>query len=224
MARERSALVTTVAIMHLIGGGLGLITTFCGGGWLLMMATVPPGPGRPSGGPEPQDVHAYLKATAPGYMGFQVGTVLLGLILSVLLLSAGIGLLNRQAWARWASIVWAVLSILTKLGSALYLFLVIHPAMTAQVASYSRRGDPAGDAGEVIGMMSVFFGDPCTGLPFIIYPIGVLIVLLLPGVAASFDDADDRDRGWRRRPRDDDEDDEDEEDRGRRRRRFRDDD
>lgn len=206
MARERSAAVTIIAILHLIGGGLGLITTFCAGGWLVLVTTIPAGPNRAGRTPEPPEIHAYLRANAPGYLGFQFGTMLLGLAFAVLLLAAGVGLLNRQAWARWATIVWAALSILVKLLSALYLFLVIHPAMTAQMA-ISGRVRPDDQAGDVIGMMMLFFVDPCSGLPFVIYPIAALIVMLLPGVAASFDHADDR-RGR---------DDEDDEDRGRRR-------
>jgi hypothetical protein len=90
---------------------------------------------------------------------------------TVMLLAAGIGLLLRQGWARWLSVVYAVLSILFKIGDFVYGFAFLQRAWGEHVNE---------DEVAVQLVTAVFF--LIAGL---IYAVAVLIVMLLPSVVRS---------------------------------------
>lgn len=204
MPRQRSGAVTAIAVLHLIGGGLGLIGSLCGGVGLLVSGTAGPG------APDPQ---AFLKQNIPMYMPVSVGQLLIGLVLDVLLLSAGIGLLNRQSWARYASIAYACISIPYKIFGLVWTLVFVNPAIDKLFAQAATT-TPGFQAGFQFGR---YFGLALSGL-FILYPIAVLWVMLLPatkrelapeGGRSRYDEDDRDDYDDRRRRRDDDDEDDD---------------
>jgi hypothetical protein len=90
---------------------------------------------------------------------------------SVMLLAAGIGLLLRQGWARWLSVVYAVLSIVFKIGDFVYGFAFLQEAGGEHVNS----DEVAIQVAAAVLMLAA-------GL---IYAIAVLVVMFVPSVARS---------------------------------------
>jgi hypothetical protein len=90
---------------------------------------------------------------------------------TLMLLVAGIGLLCRQGWARWLSVVYAILSILFKIGDTAVVFGYIAP-MRGDIVNPDEVG--AQLAGYLIAMV--------VGL---VYAVAVLVVMFVPSVARS---------------------------------------
>lgn len=190
----------TLGILHLVGGGLGLLLSGCNVIGLLAMR----GGLFPNQGPNPAlEVRNELAHTVPGYTAVQYGTVGISLVLDILLITFGIGLLFQKQWARIGSMVYAVLSILTKVVLGTYQLALVWPA----ASNFADGMAPQERAGFQVG----FFGAVCIEGAFIVYPIVVLILLNLPGVKKAFnqpigraDPEDDFDRRDSRSRYDDD--------------------
>jgi hypothetical protein len=91
---------------------------------------------------------------------------------TLMLLVAGVGLLCRQGWARWLSVVYAVLSILFKIGDTVVVFGYIAPM----------RGDIV-NPDEVRVQLAGYVIAMVVGL---VYAAAVLVVMFVPSVARSF--------------------------------------
>jgi hypothetical protein len=126
------------------------------------------------------------------------------------LLSAGVGLLKLQSWARILSFIYAPISILYHIVSAVYQIVLVTPAMQASYAKNPAFAGMSSFTGVVSGI-GVFFG-----LVFMLYPIVVLVILLRPSIAAVFrkdwapsesEESEEEDNpdddSWRDRPLDD---------------------
>lgn len=187
MRRQRTTPILVIAILHLVGGGLGLIGSLCGCGGLVMtnalssaIPTVPQRPGQPPPPPSAADAMKYYNEHIPGYRAFTFGGLALSLMLDLMLLAAGIGLLNVQPWARWLSIVYAPISILNRLASFVYQLVWVLP-VTQEL--YAKNPAMAGMSSivSISGGIGLF-----VSLLFVLYPISVLVIMLLPSTAAAF--------------------------------------
>lgn len=187
MYRHRTTPILVLAILHLVGGGLGLFGSLCGCGGLLMsnalssaIPTMPQRPGQPPPPPNANEINKYMNDHVPGYLAYTVIALVLSFLLDIMLISGGIGLLNMHPWARWLSLAYAPLSILVRLVGFVYQLVWVMPAMESLYAK-----NPA-----MKGMSSIISISSGIGafvnLLFIIYPITVLVILLLPSTAAAF--------------------------------------
>src|ERR1700722_15044684 len=123
MKSERPGSVLTIAILHLVGGGLGLVLVICGGIGLAMQSSLTKA--MTSANPQHFSVRmqARMAHQIPSATAVQIGELLASFVLSVLLITAGIGLLSMRNWARYLSFIYAGLSIVNKLFSfAFFLF------------------------------------------------------------------------------------------------------
>jgi hypothetical protein len=185
--RQRTTPILVLAILHLVGGGLGLFVSLCSCGGLVMsntlssvVPTVPQRPGQPSPPPSVNDVMKYYNEHIPGYRAFIFIGLALSFLLDILLLTGGIGLLNMQPWARWLSLVYAPISIVVRIVSFIYQIVWVMPATEALYAQ-----NPA-----LKGMSSFVTITGGVGsflsLLFVLYPLTVLVILLLPSTTAAF--------------------------------------
>lgn len=190
MRRHRTTPILVFGILHLVGGGLGLLGSLCGVGSLLMVnsigsftpPTIPARPGQPQlpMPPSGDQLMKQLYDTVPGYRAFTIGSLTFDFLLEFMLIAAGIGLLTVQPWARWLSLVYAPISILIRLGSFFYSLIWVLPATRAVYAN-----NPALAGFSALATISSGIGVFMT-LLFILYPIAVLIVMLMPSTAAAF--------------------------------------
>ncbi|HTU90699.1 MAG TPA: hypothetical protein VMF69_11540 [Gemmataceae bacterium] len=218
MRRQPPTAVLVIAILHLIGGGLGLFSSICSCGSLLMVGSIssfmpapPTLPARPGQPPLPNfnDLMKQMNDSIPGYRAFAIVALALSFLLDIMLISGGIGLLKMQPWARWLSLAYAPISILVRIGTAVYQLIWVIPATQALYAKFTAT-TPMPGFGFIMTISSgigVF-----VNLLFIIYPIAVLIVLLLPSTAAAFrgeapvrnddwhDEEENDEGGWREPP------------------------
>jgi hypothetical protein len=181
-----------IAILHLVGGGLGLLGSLCGCGGVLMimggslssmtMPTPPTKPGQPAPASPPAfgDVIKYYENTVPGYKAFTFGSLAFSFLLDVMLLSGGVGLLKMQSWARILSLIYAPISIIVRIFGSIYQIVWVTPATKAL---YEKNPALAGMSSfvSISSGIGVIFG-----LLLVLYPIAVLIVMLLPSTAAAF--------------------------------------
>jgi hypothetical protein len=188
MARYRPTAVLVLAILHLVGGGVGLAADL---GTIVMQeissnrAVGAPGPYEKV---TPQNFGAgltfYLEEHVPAYHAITFAQIGVNLVLDVLLLIGGVGLLTMRAYGRNVSLVYAVLSILNRLFGIVYGLAVVFPVTNEYLDLVARRNpgmSAAVTAGRVSGVVGMLVGSV-----LIVYPIVVLIVLLRPRVAAAF--------------------------------------
>jgi hypothetical protein len=118
----------------------------------------------------------------PTYAAWMKISIVLGLLVSLALLAAGIGLLMLKPWARIVSILYAIYSIVMLIvGSVVNYFFLIQPLL--QQAQQKQGPEAAGAVGGAIGGMFV----SCFGL---IYPVLLLIFMLRPNIKAAFGQTD----------------------------------
>ena len=211
MPRQRTTAILVIAILHLIGGGLGLLLSLCACGGLVMSSaagsivpTVSTRPGDTKSAPPPSsgEIMKYYDDNVPGYRVFTYGGMAVDLLLNLLLLAAGIGLLSVQPWARWLSLGYAPISILYHIGTFIYQLVLVMPATQKLYAQ-----NPALQGMSSFLNFTTGFGL-VIGLVFMLYPIVVLIIMLLPSTGAAFrgelptvpDNLEDDDPRWREPP------------------------
>jgi hypothetical protein len=192
MAWKHPPSILVIAILHLIGGGVGLLFGLCGLG---MQAATHGNPAAAFqfGPPNPQqqkqqqfqkDLQAHMDREVPYNHVVTYGNMGYNLLLDVMLITAGAGLLYLKSWARTLSLVYAVLSLLEKVGAIAYAAITF-PLMSSFLERQA-QGDPN------LAMMGSFakFGMVfaiIVNVLLAIYPIAVLIVLTRPSVKAAFE-------------------------------------
>jgi len=192
----------------MVVGVLGLICGLCGALDTAMIVAGPKAPG--------QDLQAYLNREAPAWIPIASARAIILFLLSCLVLVAGVGLFQRQSWARWMAVAYAAIGIPMHLIYGIYGIAVYMPAMERFVTNTQPGAKTPGFSnGFTVGFLITF------APPLVIWLAGsifLLIAMLSPPGAAAF-----RSRERRRRYEDDDELGDDYDDRPRRRRRDDDD-
>lgn len=179
MKAKVPGVVVAVAVLNFVFGGLGLLGFFCGGGALLWMASASPF----GGDPVSQALALTWQALrqVPGYVPVAIGQLVVGLVLAVLVIVAGVGLLHLRGWARVLTLVYAVFTILLQIGGVVYTLAVVNPALDRVLPPMLHRDGAFGPGSNnllpIVGaLLSVGHG------------VFVLIALLLPSTAAAFRD------------------------------------
>lgn len=197
MARYRPQAVLVIAILHLVGGGLGLVSGICGGAMQLSGAgqsftgfTPPAQPGQKqpmSQAEMTKKMEEALERAVPGYKIAQYFELGSNVVLSSMMVAAGIGLLSMRSWARTLSIVYAILSILNHIWAVVWGVVFMMPGMNAMTAVMEEGMGPNAPKGMMStimtagGILGVVFSALVT-----IYPIAVLIIMMRPHVVAAF--------------------------------------
>src|SRR4051794_18852798 len=115
MKKQIPTAVLVIAILNFIGGGLGLMTPLLGLGVQAIgtarVAPAPPPP--PPGGNQPfrpltqAELEKKIEERMPYYRAVTFGGLFLDLIVSTLMVVAGVGLVKLQPWGRWLGLGYA---------------------------------------------------------------------------------------------------------------------
>lgn len=126
--------------------------------------------------PDPNNPVVQIIQDNAFYRYWMIGSVGMGVIASVVLLVAGIGLLRMQNWGRLVSFGYSVYAILAGLAGMVVTMAVLVPALKSQGSN-----NPAAMAGLIGGVAGGMIGG-CIAL---VYPILLLIFLNRPKVRAA---------------------------------------
>jgi hypothetical protein len=200
--QQRPAPVTVVGYLNLVFGIFSLLCYSCLGIMILVLVAffnndaINTDPKLR----EMKEVKELLEVTIdshrrniPFFMEVTIGQAVFDIVMSLVLLISGIGLLRLRGWARQMCLVYAILSIVVRLGGMVYGIAVVQPA-TPQVEKEIEdfiiaKGIPAGKQkgnpmanNPIVGNLTSVFGTAFS----LTYPVVVLVLMLLPNVVAAF--------------------------------------
>src|SRR5579859_2899539 len=195
--KQRPVAVLVIAILHFVGGGLGLcgqISNLALQGIGGAQAFSPPPPATPPGAmarPAPpdsnkikKDIEAVLEQDVPFYRLYSIVLPVFDVILCIMMIAAGIGLLQLQPWGRSLSLAYAALSILLKLFATVYAVLFVVPAMGK---AFDKILESVPQIAPVLSAIKIgMYATPFFALAMMIYPIVVIVLLTRPNVAKAF--------------------------------------
>jgi hypothetical protein len=181
--------IPLIARLHLIFGGLGLVSLLLLGSMhlstgLLLFTFF----GRPPLDAEQEKIReglpSFIEQKFPAIRPIEAADQGLNLLLCVLLLVCAVGLLRWQAWGRKLSILYAVLSIGSKVFTVVFAYTIIWPLMREYLQGFPARSD-ADEA--FINMLGTFLTVvPFFAVLFVIYPLVVLFVMLSAPIIMAF--------------------------------------
>jgi len=162
---QRPASVTVFGILNIVFAAFGILALFASVFLFLPQANTQ--------NPVIQIIH-----DSPTYAAWMKLSIVLGAVVCVVLLAAGIGLLRLKPWAHTVSIVYGIYAIVMGLvGMVVNYFFLVQP-MLAQ----AQQKQGAAAAGAIGGAIGGSIGG-CFGL---IYPILLLIFMTRANVVAAF--------------------------------------
>jgi len=107
-------------------------------------------------------------------------SLFIGLILSIVLLSAGIGIFKMRPWARRLSLIYGVIGVVTGILHSIVHFALYVPAMARLADEFPRN--PMARAGAIGGAIGGVIG----ALFGLALPVTMLIVMTRPLIQAKF--------------------------------------
>ena len=163
---QRPTSVTVFGVLNIVFAGLGFFSVIASA----MLFTLS---GANSSNPVVQ-----LIQDNPSYATWIKISVVLGILVSIALLAAGIGLLKLKPWARILSIIYAIyVIVMTIVGSVVNYFFLVQPLLEK---AHNEQGPEA--AGAIGGAIGGMIGG-CFGM---VYAILLLIFMMRPKVIAAF--------------------------------------
>src|SRR5262249_43824487 len=131
--------VTTLAVLNIVFGSLGLIFGACG---LLSMLVADSVTVASTGQPRVsvfRDMVEYVEREGPGYGAITLVQAVYGMVMAVVLLASGIGLLKFQPWARLTAIGYAALNIVVAILDLIFKLVFVLPVMARWQADFESR-------------------------------------------------------------------------------------
>jgi hypothetical protein len=208
MRPKRPASLVVMGILNIVFGSLGLLCGVCAVGANMFISSLASGSGNGfPGAAEIKELLAFMDKNLPGYMMVEIGRGVALLLLSVLLVVAGIGLLATQSWARWLSVAYALLSLPLHVGWAVFELGFVLPLTQRWQAEFMRKHNAFAPPQE--NMMTSSAGIIAATIFWVVYALILLIFMFLPGLSAAFNQSRDSRRGRDEGDTDDYEDEED---------------
>ncbi len=163
---QRPISVLVLGILNIVLGGLGILSL------LLMIPLQRLSQHAAAGNP----VLKLMQENA-NYALFMKVSMLLGIIASVVLLLAGVGLLQVKPWARYLSIGYAVYGIIAAIVGAVANVVFLSP-----LVEQASRMPMNAERGAMIGSM---VGGTIGGCVSVVYPVILLIFMFRANVKAA---------------------------------------
>ena len=202
MTTKRHPAITTIAVLHLVLGGLGILCGACGLGGAAFLgaggmeslqkfmekavAKDPKAARQVALQKEAQRIRDQKNPRGPVVEGIRWGARLL---LSTMMLVAGFGLLKVHPWARDLSIAYAVLDLIDLLAGLYYTITVLIPVEEVATKVLLQGVEaPNKAAREWMGQFAQLGSSMAIGTAVVcmLYPLAVLVVMFWPSVSAAF--------------------------------------
>lgn len=195
MKRERPVILLVAGILAILLGGFGVVCGGCGAGVNFWLYNTAEKAASSSGSNPARDILDTLAREAPGYKYVEIGKPVIGLLLGLFLIIAGIGLIMVQPWAKWLTVFYSIVTIFLNIGYFGYEVGVVMPAVKKWQESQPYFVETQGQFAKSMigpGLLTGFF---------VITSLALLVVLFLPGVNAAFRGEpirrrDYQDQGW----------------------------
>jgi hypothetical protein len=183
MIPTRPTVVLVMAILTIIFGGLWAVTSLCSGVTMLLFHTI----NLPQLA-QMREFSELLQREVPGYITVEVSSYVLGLVLSVLLIVAGIGLLRMKGWARWTALICGVTLIIAHSAHIAYHWIYVDPVRARWTQEKMPKLPPGAPNVTALFDRPIVKAIMVGGtLVFSIgFPIALVVVMLLPNVGAAF--------------------------------------
>jgi hypothetical protein len=205
MAQKRPAAVTVMGVLNLVFGGLRLLGLLCltGAGlvgMLFIMNMPAPPPGQANEMAAVKDLINDIDQAVPEMKYMMIAELALGVVMTLLLIVAGIGLLRMRPWGRTLSLVYAVVTVIVTPAAAIYSAASLEPRMQQVMSKWEeqQRQKQRGAGGAAPAPTKNPFGGGVGGLIGAVfgsaYSIALLIVLNLAHVRRAFTGAGRRGR------------------------------
>lgn len=189
MVRTRPTIILVMAILSIVFGSIWALVWFCSGVGALLLYKVPLPQAAGAGNPV-REVNDLLLKEVPGYLVMEGSNYVLGLVLSLLMIIAGIGLLKMKDWARRTAIVSSAVTIIWDLVHFVYQWTCINPVVARWTKEFMLK-QPAGTPNFTGFSENHVIQGVMAGAAVILsmgFPLVLLVVLLLPNVRAAFTD------------------------------------
>jgi len=154
---ERPTSVTVFGVLNIVFGAIGLLSL------PMSLATL--------SGKMPGAMGALTQD--PTWRAYMTVGLVVGPIMCIVLIAAGIGLLKLLKWARLVSIYYAIVAIVWGIVGVAFTLVYVVPKITGSMSGPAATGGAIGGlAGGVIGM---------------VYPILLIVFMLRPHVVMAFE-------------------------------------
>ena len=162
---QRPTSVTVFGILNIVFAVIGILGIF---GSAAMLA----------GASQSDNPVVKVMLANPAYVTWMRISIPLGLLVSALLLAAGVGLLLLKPWARWFSLAYGIYAIVMSIVATLITYYLFFGPLMEQ-AQRMRGPEAAAAVGGAIGGM-------IGGILGLIYPVLLLYFMTRPHVIAAF--------------------------------------
>jgi hypothetical protein len=199
---RRPVVVLIVALLQLVVGSsllacgvFNLVSTVAGSSAATVTITVA---GQST--TRTYDTREEMEKHAPGYKSFMLAEAVVALLLQFAMIAGGIGLLLMRGWSWWLSVAWAGLRLVVQCLTLLYLWFTAIPAANQMVKEVPR--DDKGVCSSLVNgntLYHVFWA--LFAVVFLLYPLLILVLLMLPPVRRSFNPPEAEEDERRQRPR-----------------------
>lgn len=189
MQKKRPVAVLVMAVLSLIYGSLGALSVLimaCAG---IFFYSVYQSAFDAKTKEQFGEIYDAVSRDMPGLVTYTILSLTYSLIAAIFLLITGIGLLKMRRWARMAAITYAVISILALIPNTIYSVAYLQPGierfqrgMEAKHPRPPAAPAPVFEQNRTSQLISAGFGV-VVGLAL---PVALIIVMMLPHVAAAF--------------------------------------
>jgi hypothetical protein len=186
MSRERPVIVLVFAILNLVFGSLGAVGSLCGGIAIAFLGVI--FSNAPAGTPVPR--------FPSGFVTLMAIALTYSVIMSGVLIIAGVGLLNMRTWGRKTSVVYSVITIAYSLIYMVINITYVSPTIQKwekdfqeEVAQATKQKGGQPPPPMYQPTQSPIFnvvGSVVGAILGMAYAVALLVVMFLPQVSAAF--------------------------------------
>lgn len=175
--KQKSGLLLTMGIVTIVYGCLGLLCGSCGvfGSVGSSSLAKMPAANNPAIG-----MIQHMNKEVPNWLAIDIARSSAVILLSALIIVAGVGLLMQKSWGRWLTIIVSAALIVQQIIYTIYQFTTLMPAMERWAKTQPGAGGmmfgggPAQQVGGVFGTILV-----------LLFPLAFLVIMLLPATGAA---------------------------------------